>query len=347
MMDLSTRYLGLTLKNPLVPSASPLSNTVDSIRKLEDSGAGAVVLHSLFEEQIVLESSQLDHYLTYQTEAFAEALTWFPEHQSYRIGPEEYLHKIQKAKEVVGIPIIGSLNGLTTGGWISYARGIQEAGADALELNPYQVATQPGVESAQVEERILDVLRAVKEQVSIPVAIKISPFFSSLPNMAQRFADTGASGLVLFNRFFEPDLDIEQLNVVPVHTLTTSRELHLPLRWIAILFGRVPIDFAITSGVHNHVDVLKGLMAGASITQMASELLSNGLQRIGEIRDDLIRWMEQHEYESVTQMKGSMSQMHVGSPDTFERANYMRVLESWHPDPAGSLYRTALRESDS
>jgi len=342
-MDLTTSYMGMRLKNPIVPSASPLSNDFDGIRRLEDAGAAAVVMHSLFEEQIALESSQLDHYLSYFTDAFAEALTWYPEQADYRIGPEEYLESIRLAKEAVQVPIIGSLNGISTGGWISYAKGIQEAGADGLELNVYYIATDPTRDGAGVEQVVLDVLASVKASVSIPVAVKLSPFYSATASMAQRLADAGANALVLFNRFYQPDLDLENLEVVPRLTLSTSYELRLPLRWVAILYGRVPVDLAITSGVHTHEDVLKGMMAGARVTMIASELVQNGIGRIGEILGQVARWMEEREYQSLGEMQGSMSQKNVADPAAFERANYMKVLQSWRPDPAGQLYRQVLR----
>jgi len=342
-MDTSTRYLGLKLKHPIMPSASPLSRSTDTIRRLEDNGAAAVVMHSLFEEQISLESEQLDHYLNYFTDAFAEALSWYPEQQDYRVGPEEYLEHVRQAKEAVDIPIIGSLNGISTGGWIKYAEEIEQAGADALELNIYYIPTDPKMAPDEVEQLAVDVLSAVKGNVSIPVAVKLNPYYSSLPHLAQRLAEGGADGLVLFNRFYQPDLDLENFEVIPSLVLSTSDELRLPLRWVAILYGRVQADLAVTSGVHTHVDVLKGLMAGASVTMMASELLQNGVERIAQIRADMENWMEEHEYESVAQMQGSMSQQKVADPAAFERANYMKVLQSWQPDPAGRLYRELVR----
>ncbi len=338
-MDTRTTYLGMELKNPIMPSASPLSRGLDTIRRLEDNGAAAVVMHSLFEEQITLESEQLDHYLNYFTDAFAEALDWYPEQKDYRVGPEEYLDNVRRAKEAVDIPVIGSLNGVSTGGWIAYARDIEQAGADALELNTYYLATDSDVSSADVERLVVDVLSAVRETISIPVAVKLSPYYSSLPHLVQGLADGGAQGLVLFNRFYQPDLDLEALDVVPALTLSTSDELRLPLRWVAILHGRVDLDLAITTGVHTHLDVLKGVMAGAKVTMMASELLMNGVERIQTILDNVVAWMRDHEYESIGEMQGSMSQQHVGDPAAFERANYMRVLQSWRPDPAGQLYR--------
>jgi dihydroorotate dehydrogenase (fumarate) len=343
MMDTRTTYLGMELKHPIMPSASPLSRSTDTIRRLEDNGAAAVVMHSLFEEQITLESEQLDHYLSYFTDAFAEALTWYPEQKDYRIGPEEYLENVRKAKEAVDIPVIGSLNGISTGGWITYAEEIEQAGADALELNIYYIPTDPKMEPADVEQLAVDVLSAVKETVSIPVAVKLNPYYSSLPHLVQRLVKAGADGLVLFNRFYQPDFDLEAFEVVPSLTFSRSEELRLPLRWVAILYGRVAADLAITTGVHTYSDVVKGVMAGAQVTMMASELLHNGVKRIQAILDDMVIWMTEHEYESVTQMQGSMSQQNVADPAAFERANYMQVLQSWRPDPAGQLYREIVR----
>ena len=336
-VDLSTRYLGLDLAHPLVPSASPLSQTLDGIRRMEDAGASAVVMYSLFEEQITHESLSLEHYLSYGSESYAEALSYFPEPQDYNVGPDGYLELTRDAKASVDIPIIGSLNGSSPGGWTHYAKLIQDAGADALELNIYHVATDPSMSGDDVERLYLDVLRDVREMVSIPLAVKLSPYFSSMANMAQRLARSGADGLVLFNRFYQPDFDLEALEVGPHLVLSDSDELRLPLRWIAILYGRVQADFALTSGVHTHLDVLKGLMAGANVTMLASELLKNGIWRITDIVEDLKAWMTEHEYASVAQMLGSMSQQHVADAAAFERANYMRTLQSFRLDPTGLM----------
>lgn len=336
-MDLTTTYMGMTLKNPIVPSSSPLSESLDSIRRMEDAGAAAIVMYSLFEEQITLESYQLDHYLSYGAESFAEALSYFPNMETYKVGPDNYLNLIHQAKQAVEIPIIGSLNGVSTGGWIEYARKIQEAGADGLELNVYYIPTDLRTTSAEVEQLYLDILRDVKKTVSIPVAMKLSPYFSATANMAYRLAEAGADALVLFNRFYQPDFDLENLEVVPRLVLSNAHELLLPTRWVAILYGRVPVDFGITSGVHSVEEVLKGLMAGAKVTMMASELLRNGIQRITQILEGMLHWMEEYEYESVTQMQGSMSQQSVAEPAAFERANYMKVLGSWRPEPTGKL----------
>ena len=337
MTDLSTSYMGMSLKNPIVPSASPLAENLDNIYKMEDAGAAAIVMHSLFEEQITWQSQQLDHYLSYGVESFAEALNYFPDMESYDVGPDTYLEHIHRAKMSVDIPIIGSLNGVSSGGWIEYAQKIEQAGADALELNTYYIPTDIGMPSTEVEQMYLDIVQDVKSSISIPVAVKLSPYFSNTANIAYKLSQVGADALVLFNRFYQPDFDLESLEVVPHLVLSNSHELRLPLRWVAILYGRVPIDFAITSGVHTHEDVLKGLMAGAKISMMTSELLQNGIHRIEEVLEDIKNWMEEHEYESVQQMQGSMSQQYVAEPTVFERANYMRVLHSWRPDPTGVL----------
>ncbi|HUI64395.1 MAG TPA: dihydroorotate dehydrogenase-like protein [Bacteroidota bacterium] len=328
-MDLSTTYLGLALKNPIVPSASPLSHTLDGMKRLEDAGASAIVMYSLFEEQIAHESAELNHYLSYGTESFAEALTYFPEADDYNLGPEEYIEHLHKAKQSLGIPVIGSLNGISTGGWVKFAKRIAEAGADAIELNVYYIPTDPNLAGSDVEDRYLEVLRAVKETVKIPVAMKLSPFFSSMANMAHRLDAAGADGLVLFNRFYQPDIDLETLEVTPNVILSTPQALRLPLRWVAILHGRVKASLAATSGIHGTQDVLKMLMAGADVTMMCSALLRHGPQRIAQVLAELDQWMLEHEYVSVKQMKGSMSQKSVADPAAFERANYMKALNSY------------------
>jgi dihydroorotate dehydrogenase (fumarate) len=330
-MSLTTNYLGMVLKNPIVVSSSPLSHNLDSIRRLEDAGASAVVMYSLFEEQITFDSYYVDYHLTRGVESYAESLSYFPELQGYNVGPDEYMNLIRRAREAVDIPIIGSLNGVSDGGWTDYAGLMEDAGADALELNVYYVATNAEISSPEVEKIYLNILDAVRETVSIPVAMKLSPYFSSTANMAKRLVDRGVNGLVLFNRFYQPDFDLEALEVVPRLVLSNSDELRLPLRWVAILYGRLLVDFAITSGIHGSQDVVKGLMAGAKVTMMASELLQNGIRRIKEILDGLAIWMDQHEYESVAQMIGSMSQQHCAEPAAFERANYMKMLASYQP----------------
>jgi dihydroorotate dehydrogenase (fumarate) len=331
MIDLSTQYLGLNLRTPLVSSASPLAQEVANIRRLEDAGASAVVLPSLFEEQLRQEGLQLDHGLTAHTESFAEALSFFPQSSDFHLGPEEYLKHIRKAKEAVDIPIIASLNGSTVGGWIEYARQIQKAGADALECNIYYIPTDLALPGEAVEQTYLEIVRAVKNAVSIPVAVKLSPFFSNMANMAKRLEQCGATGLVLFNRFYQPDIDLDELEVKPNVLLSTPQALRLPLTWIAILYGRVKLNFAATSGVHSHDDVIKLLMVGAQVTMFCSALFQNGIYHLREVERGLVRWMEDHEYESVTQMRGSMSQLRCAEPSAFERAQYMRAIKSYQP----------------
>jgi len=329
MADLTTTYLGLNLKNPLVASASPLSKKVEGVKRLEEAGISAVVMYSLFEEQIVHESHALDHYLTRGSESFAEALTYFPDLERYNVGPESYLELIYRIKKAVSIPVIGSLNGISTGGWINYAKRIEEAGADALELNIYYVPTDPKLTSQELEQTYVQLVRDVRGQIKIPLAVKLSPYFAALPNLAAQLAEAGANGLVLFNRFYQPDLDIESLDVVPNLVLSTSDELRLPLRWVAILYGRIKADLALSSGVHSHTDVIKALMAGASVAMTTSELLAKGIGRATEILTDLNNWLDEFEYTSVRQMIGSMSQQAVAEPAAFERANYMKALMSY------------------
>ena len=337
-MDLSTKYLGLTLDNPLVPSASPLSKSLDSIKRLEDAGAGAIVMHSLFEEQINATSMEIDHFLSSGTESFGEALNYFPEMESYDVGPDSYLKHIREAKESIDTPIIGSLNGVSSGGWIEYAKLIEQAGADALELNIYYIPTDPDKTGNEVEALYLDVIRRVSHSVSIPIAVKFSPFFSSIPNIAKKMTQMGAKGLVMFNRFYQPDFDITEMEVVPNLVLSNSDELRLPLRWTAILYKKIEADIAITSGIHNGTDVIKGILAGANITMLASELLANGIHRLTEIKSEMTTWMEDYECDSLDQFRGSMSQINVTDPDAFERANYMKVLQSIRQDPTGKLW---------
>lgn len=329
MVDLKTNYLGLSLKNPLVASASPLSKKVETAAELEKAGVAAIVMYSLFEEQIIQESLKLDRDLSRGTYSFSEALDFIPDYGTYSIGPENYLEQLANVKQAVNIPVIGSLNGVTSGGWVDYAQKIEQAGADALELNLYDLATDPDVTSSQLEDGHISLVSDIRKQVNIPIAIKLSPFYTALPNFARRLTEAGADGLVLFNRFYQPDFDLEELEVVPNLVLSDSHELRLPLRWIAILYGQIQADFALTSGLHNAEDLLKSIMAGASVAMTASELLHNGIERVSVILADLQTWMEEHEYESINQMKGSMSQKAVDKPDTFERANYMKVLSSY------------------
>ena len=329
MIDLSTTYLGLNLKNPLVASASPLSKKVDRARKLEEAGIAAVVMYSLFEEQIIHETLELDHYMNVGSESYAEAMSYLPDGGLYAIRPEKYLDQVSALKKALKIPVIGSLNGVSKGGWTSYARKIEEAGADALELNMYYIATDMDMTSRDVEDTQVELVAEVKSAINIPLAVKISPFVTSLPNFAKRLVDAGADGLVLFNRFYQPDFDLDELEIIHSLDLSTSSELRLPLRWISILHGKVDADFALTSGVHSHTDVLKAMMAGAKVAMTASNLLHNGEQAIGPILSDLEAWMKEREYESIQQMQGSMSQRSVKEPAAFERANYMKVLNSF------------------
>ncbi len=337
MIDLTTHWLGLELKNPLVHSASPLSNSLDSMKELEDAGVSAIVMYSLFEEQLQHESHEIDHYLSTGSHSFAEASSYFPEMSSYRVGPEEYLEKIQRARRELDIPVIASLNGVSRGGWVEYARLMQEAGAHALELNIYMIATDPAMAGSEVEQMVVDTVKAVRSEVTIPLAVKVGPFFSAMANMARRIENAGANGLVLFNRFYQPDFDLETLEVTPSLVLSTSNDLRLPLRWVAILYGRVGLDLGITSGIHTATDVVKGVMAGANVTMVTSALLRNGVGAARDILVETAQWMEDNAYESIRQMQGSMSQKNCAEPAAFERANYMRILHSWRPDPTGKL----------
>ena len=328
MVDLSTTYLGLQLRTPLVASASPLSQQIDGIRQHEDAGASAVVLYSLFEEQLRQESFELEHHLANGTNSFAEAASFFPQPDEFRLGPEGYLKHIRQAKEAVSVPIIASLNGATVGGWTQYAKLMQQAGADALECNIYSIPTDPELTSNAVEQQYLDILEAVKSVVTIPVAIKLSPFFSNMANMAKRLDQAGANGLVLFNRFYQPDINLDELEIQPNVLLSTPQALRLPLTWIGILYGRIRPSLAATSGVHGPEDVVKLLMVGADVTMLCSTLLRNGIGQLEQIEEGVLEWMERHEYESVQQMKGSMSQIRCPDPSAFERAQYMEAVKS-------------------
>jgi dihydroorotate dehydrogenase (fumarate) len=327
-MDLTTKYMGLKLRNPLVPSASPLMENIDNLKRMEDAGASAVVLHSLFEEQLTEDKASIEDSLS-KGEGFSEASSFFPAQDEYRLGPEEYLSHIAKAKQTVKIPVIASLNGSTNGGWIDYAKDIEKAGADALELNVYQIPTDFKTTATQVEECYLDIVKAVRQTVSIPLAVKFSPYFSSFANMAKHVDDAGVNGLVLFNRFYQPDIDLESLEVKPSVLLSTPQARRLPLRWIAILYGNVKADLAATSGIHNAQDVVKMLMAGAKITMLCSVLLKQGIGHISQIEADLKRWLEENEYASVKELCGTMSQKKCPDPSAFERAQYMKVLCSY------------------
>jgi len=326
-MDLSTKYLGMQLRTPLVASASPISQEISGIRGLEDAGASAVVLYSLFEEQLHREGLELEHHLNAGTESFAESLTYFPQSSEFHTGPEEYLDHIRKAKDAVDIPIIASLNGATLGGWAKYAEQIEKAGADAIECNIYFIPTRMDISGSDVEATYIDILREMKISVHIPVAVKLSPFFSNMAHMAKRLDDTGADGLVLFNRFYQPDIDLEELEIKPNVLLSSQQELRLPLTWIGILYGRIRASLAATSGVHGPEDVIKLLMVGADVTMLCSTLLRNGIGHVRHIEHGFREWMEDHEYESVQQMQGSMSQIRCPDPGAFERAQYMRAVK--------------------
>ena len=329
MIDRSTRYLGLSLDNPLVVSPSPLCEDLGNIRRMEDEGAAAIVLRSLFEEQIELESQHLDRSLSQATEQYGESVTYFPDLPGRYLGPEGYLEHVRRAKAAVSVPVIGSLNGVSSGGWISYARKIEQAGADALELNVFYLPTDPAVPGSEIEQRYVDLVREVKQSVSIPVAVKLGHSFSALANLARRLDAAGADALVLFNRFYLPDFDLELLDVVPTLTLSSPTELLVRLHWIAILFGHVKADLAATGGVHASDDVVKAMMAGARVAMMTSALLVHGIDHLARVRRGLLEWMETHEYASIRQMQGSMSYRSVADPTAYERANYMRVLSSY------------------
>ncbi len=329
MVELSTTYLGLKLKNPVVASSSPLTQKPDTAKELEAAGVSAIIMHSLFEEQIIQDSFKLHADLERTSEVSAEAMDYLPTWGQYSVGPESYLNTLSKIRREVKIPVFGSLNGISTGGWVEYAQRIQDAGADALELNIYFLATDPNLTGMELEERYITLVRDIRKQVSIPLAVKLSPFISALPNFARRLTEAGADGLVLFNRFYQPDFDLEELEVVPNLILSNSNEMRLPLRWIAILHGRIAAEFAMTGGVHTGMDILKAVMAGASVTNITSEFLQNGVRRVPEILEEMSKWMEEHEYSSLLQMKGSMSQKAVADPAAFERANYMKVLSSY------------------
>src|SRR5579859_7788823 len=319
MVDLTTTYLGMPLRNPLVASASPLSRHIESVQRLEEVGIAAVVLYSLFEEQIIHESHELDHFLNRGSESFAESLTYLPDLGTYSIGPDQYLEHISRLKQAVDIPIIGSLNGVSAGGWTDYARLIEQAGADALELNIYYIPLDLQLTAAELEDAYVGLVREVRQRVRIPIAVKLSPYITALPNLAQRLVEAGANGLVLFNRFYQPDINLETLEIEPHLTLSTPHELRLPLRWIALLSDRIAADFAATSGIHHAQDVLKVMMAGANVAMLASALIQYGSQHVTTILDELQSWMIEHEYESITQMRGSMRQGAVADPAALER----------------------------
>ena len=334
MIDLSTSYLGMRLKNPFVASSGPLAKDLGTIRKLEDAGVSAIVFHSLFEEQINAESLELDRFLSRQTDTYAEAQSWFPDMTRYNIGPEAYLEHIRKTKEAVRIPVIASLNGVSAGGWVRYARLMQEAGADGLELNIYFMPTDPEVTGDKIEQNYIDLVRHVTANVRIPVAVKFGPYFSSIPNFCRKLDQTGVDGLVMFNRFYQPDFDLENLEVTPSLFLSDSNTLLLRLHWVALMYGHLRADMAVTGGVHTVYGLLKSMMAGAKVAMSTSCLLRYGIDYASQILRDLQDWMEEHEYESIEQMQGSMSVKHVTNAGVFQRANYMKVLSSYvQPEP--------------
>jgi dihydroorotate dehydrogenase (fumarate) len=330
-MNLKTKYLGLELENPIVPSASPLTRDLDTIKALEDAGASAVVLYSLFEEELDMNEEAMQFFNELGTESFSEALDYFPKDGKYASGMDEYVDHLAKVKETVGIPVIASLNGASPGGWTHYAKLLEEAGADALEMNVYFLPTDPLTEGKEVEENCIEIVREVAESVGLPISVKLSPYFSSIPNMAVKLSKVGAKGLVLFNRFYQPDIDLEKLEVTPNLTLSSSWEARLAMRWVAILRGHVKVSLAATTGIHTVEDVVKMLMVGADVTQICSVLLKQGPQALTNLLSELVKWAEEHEYESVEQMRGSMSYGSVPFPALYERANYMKVLRSWEP----------------
>jgi dihydroorotate dehydrogenase (fumarate) len=327
-MNLSTTYLGFTLPHPLMPGASPLVDDLDTVRQLEDAGAAAIVMHSLFEEQITAEE-EVAGRLAAHGDSFAEALSYLPEVPAFALGPDRYLEQLSRIREAVAVPVIASLNGVTPAGWLEYARLMEQAGAHALELNVYHLATDPAESASAVEARVLDVLRAVRGAVRLPLAVKLSPFYSALAHLARELDSLGADGLVLFNRFYQPDIDPEALEVVPALQLSDSSELRLRLRWLAILHGRLRPTLAASGGVHTGLDALKAVLAGAHAVQMVSALLRHGPEHLAVVRAELARWLEEHEYDSLAQAQGSMSLLRCPDPAAFERANYLRVLQSW------------------
>lgn len=331
-MNLTTSYMGISLKNPLVMAAAPITDKVDNCRKLEDAGVSALVLHSLFEEQIRQEAEELEHYLNFGTEKYAESLTFFPKPEEFITGPEEYLKHIQKVKKTVDIPVIASLNGCSTGGWTGYAKKIQQAGADAIELNIYFMATDAGTTGQEIEKMYISILKSVKKVVKIPVAVKISPYFSSVANMAKTLVKTGADGLVLFNRFYQPDINIDDLEVEPKLTFSTPYESRLPLRWIGVLYGQVQTSLAANGGIYQAKDMIRMIMAGADVTMVCGTILEKGIGQAKRMLSEMSDWMEAHEYESVEQMRGIMSEKFSASREVYERTNYMKVLGSYQQD---------------
>ena len=329
MADLSTKYLGIDLKNPLVASASPLSEDIDKIKQMEEKGIAAVVLHSLFEEQVILQEKELNYSLTLGTESFAEALSYLPDVNHYRFAPDEYVKYISKVKEAVEIPVIGSLNGISNSGWIGYGKKIEEAGADALELNIYYLPTQKTNSCQEIEQIYLDLIKILRQNITIPIAVKLSPYFNSIPGMADKLVEEGADGLVLFNRFYQPDIDLIEMSVVPDLELSRSSELRLRLRWVAILYQKIKADLAITGGVHTTEDIIKGILAGANVIMMTSALLGKGIPYVEELIKGTEEWLRINHHNSINEIRGLLSQENVKETDAFERANYMKVLQSY------------------
>ena len=330
MIDLSTKYLGVQLKNPLVASASPLCENIENIKQMEKSGIAAVVLHSLFEEQVILQEKELNYALTQQTESYAESLSYLPDINDYRFAPDEYVDYIAKVKKAVDIPIIGSLNGISNSGWISYGKKIEEAGADALELNIYYLPTTKSSLCQEIEQIYLDLIKSLRQNITIPIAVKLSPYFNSIPGIADKLAEEGVDGLVLFNRFYQPDIDLTEMSVVPNLELSHSSELRLRLRWVAILYQNIKTDLAITGGIHTTEDIIKGILAGANVTMTTSALLEKGIPYIDELIKGTEEWLRRHQYNSINEIRGLLSQQNVKETDAFERANYMKVLKSYH-----------------
>jgi dihydroorotate dehydrogenase (fumarate) len=328
-MDLRTRYMGMELQHPIVASASPLSEDVDNIRQMEDAGAAAIVMFSLFEEQLKHEAAAMEYFMEHGTESFAEALSYFPEVDEYHAGPERYLELLHRASQAVDIPVIGSLNGITNEGWIDYAKNMEEAGARGIELNIYYIPADMTLSGQEVEQRYVEILKRVKASVSIPVALKLSAYFSSFGHLAKQLDDAGADALVLFNRLWQPDFDIDRLEILHSLNLSSAKQIRLRLLWIALLYGRIKASLAATTGVQTHIEVIKYLMAGADAVMTTSALLRNGIEFLTVLRDGLTEWMGQKGYSSVAQMKGSMSQRNVADPTAFERANYIKILERY------------------
>lgn len=328
-MDLSTTYLGLKLPHPVMPGASPMVDKIDLVKRMEDAGASAIVMHSLFEEQLMREELATYHHIDVHADSFAEAMTYLPRPDEFNLGPDQYLEQLVRIKQSVDLPVIASLNGFTSGGWIRYAKLMQDAGANALELNVYYLATNADEAGEEVEQRTLDILKAVKQAVTIPVSIKLSPFFSSMASMAKRLDEAGADGLVLFNRFYQPDIDVESLEVEPTLRLSDSSELNLRLRWLAVVSGRVRASLAVSGGVHTHLDAVKAVMTGAHAVQVVSAILQQGPDVLRRIREGLTQWLEEHEYDSLEQMRGSMNLLRCPDASMFERANYIRILQGY------------------